>query len=226
MDPMAVVHRPLRIITGRRSVISLHLDTWHLRSWFTDPSFYAPDFAVILQLRIYAMYGRSKKIGALLCLSFLLTNIASFSIAFREFIFGKGENCITATPRNLSPELYSLTYSVTSAPFPGLPIHFCLSKGATASTFSFAFWIPYLAFETLLFGLALYKGFASLRSHASKDWVGKQGMDILVKDSIFYFSMCVLFQVLPIIYLYLLGVVFSVFLIYLTNELVWIFGGV
>lgn len=62
---------------------------------------------------------------------------------------------------------------------------FCLGSNI-ASNF-YMFWIPVLAFECLLCGLALFKGLQTLRSRRSVLYRGRLLMVILVRDSILYF---------------------------------------
>ena len=54
----------------------------------------------------------------------------------------------------------------------------------------FAYFLPFLAFETILLGLALYRGYMSLRMHhlygGRFSPLGKV-INILIKDSILYF---------------------------------------
>lgn len=62
---------------------------------------------------------------------------------------------------------------------------FCIPNNV--STHFFAFWIPMLAFETLLCGLALIRGFQTYRSNGTLFQSGRQLVAILIRDSIFYF---------------------------------------
>jgi len=157
--------------------------TWIRWQWCTG-LFVSLLAEVILQLRIYAMYGRSKKIMILLVTSFFLSCVGSIIILTEELL---GDQ-------------------VVSTPLPGLPFLQCLTEALPS--FWWTFWLPTLAFELLLFGLALYKGFESIRAQSSMGgWsLGKNTLDILVQDSIFYFL-----------------VVFST---YLANFLFWTIGGV
>ena len=51
----------------------------------------------------------------------------------------------------------------------------------------YTFWIPILAFETLLCGLAVFRGFQSMRLKPSLYYSGKELVDVLFKDSVVYF---------------------------------------
>jgi len=117
---------------------------------------------IVLQLRIYAMYGRSKKIALLLITGFSLSVVATLIILIKLF----------------------LSDQVMNALIPGVRPLFCTLN---VPPFWWSFWIPTITFELLLFGLALYKGYESLCSQASIGWSGKTTLDILIQDSIFYF---------------------------------------
>lgn len=71
-------------------------------------------------------------------------------------------------------------------PIPLIPVHFCALLSVWKGYYGF--WIPFLAFETLLFALALYKGYQALQS--PKNWTGKKLLDVLVRDSILYYFVC------------------------------------
>ncbi|KAL5527921.1 hypothetical protein ACEPAG_6722 [Sanghuangporus baumii] len=84
---------------------------------------------------------------------------------------------------------------------------------------SYLYWIPFLAFESLLFALALFKGFQSVRDHelelnaagfglgfcrkARRSGAGRaaKALEVLIRDSILYF--------------------FVIFAIFLANALAW-----
>jgi len=135
---------------------------------------------LILQIRIYAMYGRSKKILTLLVACFIPSITATIVIVGILF----------------SSE------TVTATPFPGSSLHFCAITSA-ASIF-YAILIPILIFETLLFSLALFKGYQSWKSECPTGWSGQRALNILIRDSILYF--------------------FVVFATYMTNMFIWAFG--
>jgi len=50
-------------------------------------------------------------------------------------------------------------------------------------------WIPTLAFEILLCGLAVFRGFRNLRLKSSLYYSGKELLDVLLRDSVMYFLM-------------------------------------
>ena len=72
---------------------------------------------------------------------------------------------------------------------------------------SYLYWIPFLAFESLLFALALFKGFQSMRDHELEPNAARFGLglcckargvgsgpgraakalEVLIRDSILYF---------------------------------------
>ena len=51
----------------------------------------------------------------------------------------------------------------------------------------YTFWIPILAFETLLCGLAVFRGFQNMRVKSSLYYSGKEIVDVLLRDSVIYF---------------------------------------
>ncbi|KIK70288.1 hypothetical protein GYMLUDRAFT_236692 [Collybiopsis luxurians FD-317 M1] len=52
----------------------------------------------------------------------------------------------------------------------------------------YAFWIPILAFETLLFILAVIRGVQTYRNNATSFQSGKRLVGVLVRDSIIYYT--------------------------------------
>jgi len=140
---------------------------------------------IILSLRIYAMYGATKKI-ALLLVSGLSLSAGSTLVILSKLLHGE-----------------EIRHTALPAPDAAPPL-LCVSTNLPS--FWWTFWLPTFTFEILLFGLSLYKCYRTLRSKPSAGWSGRATMDILVRDSIFYFL-----------------VVFS---IYLANFLLWTVGGV
>jgi len=120
-----------------------------------------------MQLRIYAMYGKSRKILALLSVTFLSVFITAFTIIVNIM---KHE---TAT---------------TNPTFGLLPIQFCVPVGLPS--YYTMFWIPLLAFELLLLVLALYKGYECSKTYKLDLLDGGSGRlaMLLVRDSILYFT--------------------------------------
>jgi hypothetical protein len=68
-------------------------------------------------------------------------------------------------------------------PVPG--ITFCVAYGIPS--YFYTFWIPMLAFETLLCGLALYRGFQTLMQDGQVFYSGRRLVNILIRDSVLYF---------------------------------------
>ncbi|KAF8068044.1 hypothetical protein FPV67DRAFT_1669904 [Lyophyllum atratum] len=156
-----------------------------------DLGLFSPDFSntgwtgliacmiseIILQMRLYAMYSLNKKVLALMGSCFIIATAASAAV------MGTVLSEMTASAVPLSSSLV-----------------FCVPKNI--SPHFFAFWIPMLAFESLLCGLALYKGYETFRSSGSHFRSGRHLVGILIRDSILYFLV--------------------MFATYLTNLLVWI----
>ncbi|GLB38914.1 hypothetical protein LshimejAT787_0600760 [Lyophyllum shimeji] len=132
---------------------------------------------VILQMRLYAMYSLNKKVLAVMGGCFIVATAAS------AFVLGSVLSKITATAFPLTPNLI-----------------FCVPSNISHQFF--VFWIPMLAFETLMCGLALYKGYETFRTSGSRFRTGRYLVGILIRDSVLYFLV--------------------MFATYLTNLLVWI----
>ncbi|PBK61621.1 hypothetical protein ARMSODRAFT_1025539 [Armillaria solidipes] len=75
----------------------------------------------------------------------------------------------------------------------------CASSGIP--DYFYAFWIPTIVFESLLCGLALFRGFQTFSSDGPLFSSGRRLVSILIRDSVFYFVV--------------------MFATYLTNLLVW-----
>jgi len=130
----------------------------------------------ILQTRLYALYSLNKKI-----LAFMLTCFA-LSVSLSAYIMGF--------------VLSKMAVTAIALPADGM---FCLASDI-ASNF-YMFWIPLLAFECLLCGLALFKGLQTLRRRRSVLSSGRFLIVILIRDSIIYF--------------------FAICATYLTSLLIW-----
>ncbi|KAH7868182.1 uncharacterized protein C8R40DRAFT_853072 [Lentinula edodes] len=116
----------------------------------------------ILQMRLYALYFLNKRILYLMVGSFILTSASAatiMSIAINQF----------------QAETHLL---------PGLP---CVALHVPS--YFYSFWIPILAFETLLCILALIRGF---RAHTESGYPvrsdsGKRLVSLLIRDSVCYY---------------------------------------
>lgn len=116
---------------------------------------------VILQMRLYALYYLDKKILTLMASTFLVASAVAAAI--------------------LGHVLSNLI--VTANPLP--EVNFCFSLNIPA--WFFTFWIPIIAFESLLCGLALYRGYQTFRSEGSPFQSGRHLVSILIRDSVLYF---------------------------------------
>ncbi|KAI1798266.1 hypothetical protein LXA43DRAFT_1107223 [Ganoderma leucocontextum] len=118
---------------------------------------------LILQLRLYALYFRDKRILA-------LTTFVSVGAAVgASYVMGNALSFITTYAIRLP-----LSNTTVCVPF-GLPGDF------------YAFWVPMLVSESVLCGLAIYRGSYSYRPGANVMQSGKRIIEILVLDSVFYF---------------------------------------
>jgi len=135
---------------------------------------------IILQLRLYALYFLDKKVLFFMVVSFIATSTCS------AFIMG----------HVLS------NFTVQAHVIPDFP--FCIP--INVPHYLFAFWIPILAFESLLCGMALFRGFQAFRYRQNVLRAGRHLVTLLLRDSIIYYLI--------------------VFVAYLTNLLLWSSGQV
>ncbi|RPD79186.1 hypothetical protein L226DRAFT_531011 [Lentinus tigrinus ALCF2SS1-7] len=117
---------------------------------------------LFLQLRLYALFSRDKRILA--CITFVCLGAAIGS----SYVMGHALSHITAYAIKL-PE-----GTTVCVPF-GLPDNF------------YAFWIPMLISESVLCGLALFRGFKSYRPAENVLKSGRRMIEVLVRDSASYF---------------------------------------
>ncbi|KAJ7624812.1 hypothetical protein FB45DRAFT_924267 [Roridomyces roridus] len=132
---------------------------------------------VILQMRLYALYFLDRRVLALMVTMFIASSATSAAIMG------------TALSR----------ISAVSSPLPGI-ITFCAPSGIPP--WFYAFWIPILAFESLMCALALYRGFQTFRASEPAFQSGRHLVAILIRDSVLYFLV--------------------MFATYFTNMLIWV----
>lgn len=134
----------------------------------------------ILQTRLYALYSLDKRVLAFMLACFTLSMTAS------AYIMGSVLSKLTGTPLHrihFSRKMKSrLKVTPITLPTGGI---FCLASGIPSNFYMF--WIPLLAFECLLCGLAVFKGLQTLRSRRSVFHRGHLLVIILIRDSILYF---------------------------------------
>ncbi|KAJ8508721.1 hypothetical protein ONZ45_g9042 [Pleurotus djamor] len=128
------------------------------------------------EMRLYALYFLNKKVLAVMVSSFII------STALSAVVMGTILSGITAHAHAVPGVLFCLPNKVGD--------HF------------FLFWIPVLCFESLLVGLALFRGFQAILSDGSLFRSGRALVNVLIRDSVLYFLV--------------------MFATYLTNMLVWI----
>ncbi|OCH89453.1 hypothetical protein OBBRIDRAFT_835775 [Obba rivulosa] len=112
-------------------------------------------------LRLYALYSLNKKVLIFMGVTFLLCAAASATIM----------GMVLAQIQAVFNEI------------PGVP--FCVATDVPADFF--AFWIPMLVSESVLCGLALYRGMENYRRGGTLYQSGRHLFQILVRDSAFYF---------------------------------------
>lgn len=136
--------------------------------------------SVVLQLRIYAIYSRNKHILLLTLSVFFLSFSAEIGLVVVDVIKAKGM-LYTGISVFFKIEPYIILEIPVSLP----GTDFC----ATFSTWTnyWTVWAPPIVFETLLFALALFKGYQSFFSQSKSEWSSAGMLHILVRDSILYF---------------------------------------
>jgi len=120
---------------------------------------------VILQMRLYALYLGNKKILAFMIICFVVSSGCA------AVIMGTVLSHVTAI----------------SELIPGQ--RFCIPLGISPNFY--IFWIPILAFESLLGGLALIRGIRNTRSDRGIFYFGRDLVNILIRDSVLYFLVIV-----------------------------------
>lgn len=133
---------------------------------------------LILQLRLYALYFLNKKVLAFMSVTFVGSVIASSTLMGISLSQTK----------------------VASNLIPNLP--FCVPT-FTPQIF-YAFWIPMLVSETVLCGLALWRGIQTYSQDRTIFQSGKKMIEVLIRDSFLYFLI--------------------MFAVYLTNTVIFILG--
>jgi hypothetical protein len=143
-------------------------------------TYYPP--AVILQLRLYALYLHNKKVLAFMVICFLTSSACAAVIMGTVMSRVTGD---TETSHSCSSMLISRP--AVSQLIPGM--HFCIPLGVSPDFY--IFWLPIIAFETLLGVLALVRGVQTVRSDHGLMRVGRDLINILIRDSVLYFLMYV-----------------------------------
>jgi len=88
--------------------------------------------------------------------------------------------------------------TATAQPIQG--VMFCVPHGTP--DYFYAFWVPMIVFESLLCGLALFRGLQSFLSEGPLFLSGRKLVSVLIRDSVLYFVV--------------------IFATYFTNLLVWV----
>ena len=104
----------------------------------------------------------------------------------------------------IASSCFYLTFPLSASSIPITPnLSACTVEGKPKSIV----YLPNLAFDTMLFGLALYKGiqhlkfYATLKRDTSRGhsrtafgngvgWKGQKAIDVLLRDSMLYYTVC------------------------------------
>ncbi|KAF7328103.1 hypothetical protein MSAN_02490100 [Mycena sanguinolenta] len=113
---------------------------------------------VIMQVRIFAMYNQNKVLKIILSTLFVMELVAEFSIAIPKLVSDNGLQ---------------------------IPTSFC---DETVPRYFFAFPIPFMGFEFILFALASHKAYVHYREAHNKIWFGSRLVGVVFRDSILYFA--------------------------------------
>ncbi|KDQ58717.1 hypothetical protein JAAARDRAFT_193248 [Jaapia argillacea MUCL 33604] len=132
------------------------------QAWGNSIAFWATQ--IIMQTRIYAMYGQSRRVAYFLGTCFIVEVIIMATI----MIFVNVRTTVV-------PETISEYVQCTLQNMPD---------------FYFAMWVPICAFESILFLFATWKGVSYLMTLGK--WSGKSLMHVLVRDNILYFLLILL----------------------------------
>ena len=139
-----------------------------------------PYHKVILQLRLRAMYGQDRTLSILLGSTFIITKLW---IIIQSGFFAAALEGLNSKLRFMM--CFSKFILVTSTPLPGLSMHFCVQLNSWR--YYYLYWAPLIFFESLLFLLALYKGYQCYRSADPSTAHLNRTINFLVRDSVWYF---------------------------------------
>lgn len=145
--------------------------------------------AVVLQMRLYALYSLNKKVLALMVTSFIVTSTMSGIIMGR--VLASITGCASLNASSSTFTNHHLRFVATARPFAFLRLEplsdvvFCAPSNVSLKFFTF--WIPMLANECLLCFLALVRGFQTFRSGGTLFRSGRRLVGILIRDSALYF---------------------------------------
>ncbi|KDR86024.1 hypothetical protein GALMADRAFT_235216 [Galerina marginata CBS 339.88] len=116
---------------------------------------------IILQMRIYALYTKNKRVTSLMMGFFVIC------FALSAWIMGSSLKGLTAA----STQIIGGQFCVS----PLIPPHF------------YIFWIPMLSFELLLCSLAVIRAYESYHASGNPVFNGHRLFSILIRDSLVYF---------------------------------------
>lgn len=139
---------------------------------------------VTLQLRVYAMYNRSRRMLLFLVILFVATFSAMYAISIKIMLKEKGTCFRTSTSAETDIIILFTGLFVDV----GDDLYICTPR--SLPDIYAEIWVPMLVHEAILFGLAIYKGLQSLRSRNSENPSSRLTL-FLVKDSALYFVMYV-----------------------------------
>ena len=131
----------------------------------------------ILQMRLYALYSLDKRILGVVMACFVV------ALSISGYILSSTLSKLTRGVLRYRILLsYSLNHRIALAvnsPFGGM---LCFADHLIPTFY--LFWVPLMAFECILLGLAVFKGLQTLRFSGS---LGRKLVTILVRDSVVYF---------------------------------------
>lgn len=146
---------------------------------------------MILQLRLYALYGLNRKVMVMVGLVFVATVISSTTImvivlANVEGAFLPPAHAFDSDADSDANSLYPTVSALTLFSF-----SFCDPLNLNQFTYFYAFWIPIMVCESLLCLLVILKAVHGWKRQSNLLDSGKEIIAVLIRDSVIYFVVCV-----------------------------------
>ncbi|KII91150.1 hypothetical protein PLICRDRAFT_156014 [Plicaturopsis crispa FD-325 SS-3] len=158
-DTTFIVATAVWLSNGMSATVCYHY--FLFESWMSTPLIWV--MQVIMQMRIFALYGRSIKVAAFTGLLFVCEIVANVVMLSRIYSKKHGVSAVTI-------------------PIPGVAV--CSMVNIPSF---FGFWsLPFICFETVLFLLALWIGIRHVQD--MRKWTFTGILRIILRDSLFYFA--------------------------------------
>lgn len=140
--------------------------------------------AVVLALRIYAIYDKSRTVLVIMSLSFFITAIPAIGIIAHVLRVVTGMDCCRT--RNNKCDFNYTLLAVNTEPFsPILSIHTCI--GANMPKFFSFYWLPILLNEALLFVLCAIRGVQTYRQRQNSIMFSNETLLLILKKTLLFY---------------------------------------